>query len=186
MGSHWTYRTMVNGTTTTTLLVAAGLLVACDRQTEPTASAEPARIQFDVTTGDNPALLAPSDVLRVDVYDLTDEPSVPVIASDPPPSSNSTLLWGYEASFGFSRILSYNIAPYAVGPDCVPDAAAGGPTGNGRGMAVDPLDGNPWTTRLPPFFGDGPIHKGMPPSPVSRTRPPMKRIPFGGRPVPPS
>ncbi len=182
MGSHWTYRTMVNCTTTTPLLVAAGLLVACDRQPEPTASAEPARIQFDATTGDNPALLAPSDVLRVDVYDLTDEPSVPVIASDPPPSSNSTLLWGYEASFGFSRILSYNIAPFAVGPNCVPDAAAGGPTGNGRGVAYDPLDGNLWITRLTGFVGDGLIHKVTPPQVTPGTCPQVDVIPFGDGP----
>ena len=182
MSSHWTYRTMVNCTTTTTLLVAAGVLGACDRQTEPTASAKPARIQFDVTTGDNPALPSASDVLQRDVYDLTDEPSVPVIASDPPPSSNSTLLWGYEANFGNSRILSYNIAPFALGPNCVPDAAAGGPNGNGRGVAYDPLDGNLWISRLTGFAGDGFIHKVTPPQVTPGVCPQVDVIPFGDGP----
>jgi hypothetical protein len=186
MSSHWTHRTMVN--CTTTLLVAAGLLVACDRQTEPSASADPsARMQFDVATlgtADDPTLPSLSAVLQRDVYDLTDELSVPVIASDPPPSSNSTLLWGYEASFGFARILSYNIAPFAPGPDCVPDAAAGGPTGNGRGVAYDPLDGNLWITRLTGFVGDGLIHKVIPPNatPTPGTCPQVKAIPFGDGP----
>src|SRR5205823_314960 len=75
MSSHWTHRTMVN--CTTTLLVAAGLLVACDRQTEPSASADPsARMQFDVATlgtADDPTLPSPSAVLQRDAYDLTDE-----------------------------------------------------------------------------------------------------------------
>jgi hypothetical protein len=182
--SHWTHRTMVN--CTTTLLVAAGLLVACDRQTEPSASADPsARMQFDVATlgtADDPTLPSPSAVLQRDVYDLTDELSVPVIASDPPPSSNSTLLWGYEASFGFARILSYNIAPFAPGPDCVPDAAAGGPTGNGRGVAYDPLDGNLWITRLTGFAGDGLIHKVTPPQVTPGICPQVDVIPFGDGP----
>jgi len=90
----------------------------------------------------------------------------PVSALDPPPGgkSNSTLMWGYEASFGSARILTYNIAPYAKGPNCVPDAEAGGLTGNGRGVAFDPLDGNLWITRLDIFVGDGLIHKVRPPN----------------------
>jgi hypothetical protein len=184
MSSHWTDQTKIN--CTISLLVAAGLLVACDRQTEPTASAEPsAPMQFDLATlgsEDNPALPPPSAVLQRDVYDLVDEPADLVIAADPPPGSNSTLLWGYEASFSNSRILSWNIAPYAPGPNCVPDAAAGGPTGNGRGVAYDPLDGNLWITRLTGFVGDGLIHKVTPPQVTPGVCPQVDVIPFGDGP----
>src|SRR5206468_3560448 len=95
---------------------------------------------------DNPIVPPDSTVVNVDSYNLIDTLADPVSVEDPPASSNSTLLWGYEANFGNSRILSYNITPYATGPDCVPDGAAGGPTGNGRGVAYDPLDGNLWIT----------------------------------------
>src|SRR5437899_5559295 len=90
------------------------------------------------SAADNPILPPDSAVLNVDSYDLIDTLADPVSVVDPPPSSKRTLLWGYEANFASSRILSYDIAPYAPGPDCVPDAAAGGPTGNGRGVAYDP------------------------------------------------
>jgi hypothetical protein len=184
MSSHWTYRTTVN--CTTALVVAAGLLVACDRQTEPSAQADSsAGMQLDLTnleTGDNPALPSASDVLRVDVYDLTDEPSVEVAVADPPPGSNSTLLWGYEAAFANSRILSWNIAPYAPGPNCVPDPARVGATSNGRGVAYDPLDGNLWISRLTIFVGDGLIHKVTPPQVTPGICPQVDVIPFGDGP----
>jgi hypothetical protein len=137
------------------------------------------------SAADNPLLPPASAVLNVDSYDLTDALADPVSLPDPPPSSNSTLLWGYEANFGFARILSYSIAPYAPGPDCVPDAAAGGPTGNGRGVAYDPLDGNLWITRLDFFVGDGLIHKVIPPNaaPTPGTCPQVKVIPFGDGPL---
>jgi hypothetical protein len=108
---------------------------------------------------DNPALPPASAVLQRDTYDLTDALPDPVIAPDPPPGNGKTLLWGYEANFADSRILSYNIDPFTPGPDCVPD-----PTGNGRGVAFDPLDGNLWITRLSGFLGDGLIHKVIPPN----------------------
>jgi hypothetical protein len=130
---------------------------------------------------DNPIVPPLSAVLSRDSYDLTDALADPVSLPNSPPGSNSTLLWGYEANFGNSRILSYNIAPYALGPDCVPDAAAGGPTGNGRGVAYDPLDGNLWITRLTFFVGDGLIHKVIPPNvtPTPGICPQVKVIPFG-------
>ena len=186
MSSHSKHQMVAN--CTATLLVAAGLLVACDRQTEPSASADPsARKQFDVATlgtTDNPALPSASNVLQRDVYDLTDELAAPVIAADPPSGSNSTLLWGYEAELSNARILSYNIAPFAPGPSCVPDAAAGGPTGNGRGVAYDPLDGNLWITRLNgiTFVGDGLIHKVTPPQVTPGICPQVDVIPFGDGP----
>ncbi len=104
-----------------------------------------------------------SDVYAVSHYNLVDSPVTPVKLPPPPPSKKSTLLWGYEASFGNSRILSYNIAPYAMGPSCIPDAASGGPTGNGRGVTFDPLTGDLWITRLTFFAGDGMIHLVTPP-----------------------
>jgi hypothetical protein len=133
---------------------------------------------------DNPALPPASAILSRDSYDLTDSPLDPVSAPNSPPGNNGTLLWGYEASFGFSRILSYSIDPYLPGPDCVPDAAAGGPTGNGRGVAFDPLDGNLWTTRLTGFLflGDGLIHKVTPPNVTPGTCPQVAVIPFGDGP----
>lgn len=185
MSSHWTNRTVVN--CTTTLLVAAGLLLGCDRENEPMAPTDSpsAGMQFDVATlgtADDPTRAPLSAVLQRDAYDLTDEVAEPVIASATPPGSNSTLLWGYEASFANSRILSWNIAPYAPGPNCVPDAAAGGPTGNGRGVAYDPLDGNLWITRLTGFVGDGLIHKVTPPQVTPGICPQVDVIPFGDGP----
>ena len=127
---------------------------------------------------DNP-LLAPPDsaFLSRDFYDLTDTLADPVSAPNAPPGSNSTLLWGYEANFAASRLLSYNIGPPVVpGPSCIPD-----PTANGRGVAFDPLDGNLWITRLTGFVGDGLIHKVIPPNaPGGCTQ--VKVIPFGDGP----
>jgi hypothetical protein len=134
------------------------------------------------SAADNPLVPPDSAVLNVDSYDLTDALADPVSLPDPPPSSKSTLLWAYEASFAAARILTYNLAPFAPGPDCVPDAAAGGPTGNGRGVAYDPLDGNLWITRLTFFVGDGLIHKVTPPNVTPGTCPQVKVIPFGDGP----
>jgi hypothetical protein len=131
---------------------------------------------------DNPALPPPSAILSRDSYDLTDTLADPMSAPNSPPTNNSNLLWGYEASFGNSRIISYNIAPYAQGLDCVPDFAAGGPTGNGRGVAFDPIDGNLWITRLTGFLGDGYIHKVTPPNVTPGTCPQLYQIPFGDGP----
>ena len=137
--------------------------------------------------GDDPTLPPLSAVLHRESYEMIDTLADPVSALDPPPggTSNSTLMWGYEASFGSARILSYNIDPYALGPDCVPDLAAGGPTGNGRGVAYDPLDRNLWITRLTFFVGDGLIHKVIPPNatPTPGTCPQVKVIPFGDGPL---
>jgi hypothetical protein len=173
---------------TAPILCAAALLVGCDRENDPTSPTPrtPAEMQFDVTnleTGDDPTLPSADYVLQRDVYDLVDEPFDPVVASNSPPGSNSTLLWGYEASFGNSRILSYNIGPPVTpGPNCVPDAAAGGPTGNGRGVAYDPLDGNLWISRLTGFTGDGFIHKVTPPQVTPGVCPQVDVIPFGDGP----
>jgi hypothetical protein len=128
---------------------------------------------------DNPLVPPASAILSRDSYNLTDTLADPVSAPNSPPGSDSTLLWGYEANFGFARILSYSIAPYAPGSDCVPDAAAGGPTGNGRGVAFDPLDGNLWITRLDAFVGDGLIHKVTPPNVTPGTCMQVNVIPFG-------
>jgi hypothetical protein len=137
--------------------------------------------------GDDPTLPPLSAVLHRESYEIIDALADPVSVVDPPPGgkSNSTLIWGYEASFGSARILSYNIDPYSPGPECVPDIAAGGPTGNGRGVAYDPLDGNLWITRLDFFLGDGLIHKVIPPNatPTPGTCPQVKVIPFGDGPL---
>jgi hypothetical protein len=133
--------------------------------------------------GDNPAAPPLSAIQSRDSYDLTDSPLDPVGAPNSPPGNNGTLLWGYEANFGNSKILSYSIAPsFVPGPDCVPEAAAGGPTGNGRGVAFDPLDGNLWITRLTGFAGDGYIHKVTPPNVTPVTCTQLYQIPFGDGP----
>src|SRR3989454_10908898 len=136
--------------------------------------------------GDDPTLPPLSAVLRRESYEMIDTLADPVSFLDPPPGgkSNSMLLWGYEANFGLARILSYQLAPFfAPGPDCVPDLAAGGPTGNGRGGAYDPLDGNLWITRLTFFLGDGLIHKVTPPQVTPGTCPQVSVIPFGDGPL---
>jgi hypothetical protein len=132
---------------------------------------------------DGPAILPDGMVWAVESYDLTETPAAPVTLSSTPPGNNSRLLWGYEASFVNSRVLSYDIGPPVVaGPFCVPDAAAGGPTGNGRGVAFDPLDGNLWTSRLTVFVGDGLIHKITPPNVTPGVCPQVDVIPFGDGP----
>jgi len=142
------------------------------------------------SAADNPALPPLSAVLQRDTYDLVDELPNPVIAPDPPPGSGKTLLWGYEANFGNARILSYDISTGAPGQDCVPDLVGmglGDPTGNGRGVAYDPLDGNLWITRLDSatFVGDGLIHKVIPPNatPTPGMCPQVTVIPFGDGPL---
>ena len=131
---------------------------------------------------DNPSLPPPGSVLNRLSYNLPDTPADPVSLPNAPPGNGSTLLWGYEANFVASRILSYNIAPYALGPNCVPDTAAGGPDGNGRGVAFDPLDGNLWISRLTFFTGDGYIHKVTPPNVTPGTCVQLSQIPFGDGP----
>jgi hypothetical protein len=99
--------------------------------------------------------------LVVDSYALADSPLPRAAEPAATGTGNSTLLWGYEADVTGSRILSYNIAPYALGPSCVPPLSQ-----NGRGIAFDPLDGNLWYTFVTPpptFDGDGFIHKTTPP-----------------------
>jgi hypothetical protein len=93
MSSHWTNRTVVN--CTTTLLVAAGLLVACDRENEPMApTVSPStEMQLDVADqGGGPILPGPSEhavatpvALDVDVSELlpaTVELAVPMACGD--------------------------------------------------------------------------------------------------------
>jgi hypothetical protein len=131
---------------------------------------------------DNPAVPPASAILSRESYDLTDTLAYPTGVG--PPGNDGTMLWGYEASFGGARILSYNIDPYAPGPDCVPALAmGGGVSGNGRGVAYDPLDGNLWITRLTVFLGDGLIHKVIPPNVPPGTCTEVGVIPFGDGPL---
>jgi hypothetical protein len=131
---------------------------------------------------DNPALPPAGSILNVPSYNLTDTLADPVWMPNAPPGNGSTLLWGYEANFVASRILSYNIAPYAAGSVCVPNYGTPGDLDNGRGMAFDPLDGNLWTTRLTFFTGDGLIHKVVPPNAPPFTCPQVNVLPFGDGP----
>jgi len=132
------------------------------------------------TTGLNVSAVEPG--LTVDLYEIADSVADPVALSDPPPGNFKHTLWGYEASLGGARLLQYTILPGVVpGPSCVPIHAAGlTVSGNGRGVAFDPLDGNLWNTHLASgFIGDGFIHKNTPPSDGCK---PVISIPFGDGP----
>jgi len=131
---------------------------------------------------DNPTLPPAGSILNVASYDLTDTLADPVTLPAGPPGNGSTLLWGYEANFVGSRILQYNIAPYGLGPDCVPNYGTPANLDNGRGLAFDPLDGKLWTSRLTFFIGDGLIHKVAPPNVPPGTCPQVGVIPFGDGP----
>jgi hypothetical protein len=68
-----------------------------------------------------------------------------------------TTLWGYEAGTS-ARILQYDVGTDTSVSSCVPS-----PSGNGRGLAFDPVDGNLWYTFVDSSFdGDGFIHKTTP------------------------
>lgn len=79
---------------------------------------------------------------------------------------NSTLYWGYEMSFGASRLIAYRAIPgNPQEAQCVPDGPHVPVTSNGRGLAFDPLDGNLWISRVDlAFVGDARIHKVTPPN----------------------
>lgn len=103
--------------------------------------------------------------LAVDVYLVPEAPAAPL--PDPPPGSMSTLLWGYTAAVLAGTIHTYDIAASpspATGMNCVPPGSL-----NGRGLAMDPMDGNLWYTfvMFPGFTGDGLIHKTNPPNTAS-------------------
>jgi len=90
------------------------------------------------------------------------------INPDPPRSfvQKSSILWGYAAGVLGAPIVAYNINGGNVGGtvrgSCMPT-----PSEDGRGIAMDPLDGNLWYTfvSFPGFAGDGFIHKTTPPAP---------------------
>jgi uncharacterized repeat protein (TIGR01451 family) len=85
-----------------------------------------------------------------------------------------TKLWGYPASSN-SPIIQYDIGTDTVDSSCIPATS-----GNGRGIAYDPLDGNLWYTfvTVGTFVGDGLIHKTSPPPTCTD----MGSIPFGDGP----
>jgi Bacterial Ig domain len=92
-------------------------------------------------------------------------------ASHGPPG---TQLWGYEAADADAKIRNYDIGTDTPGPTCVPPSST-----NGRGIALDPNDGNLWYTTLKQgFAGDGLIHKAtIPPTCTA-----VSSIPFGDGP----
>lgn len=121
--------------------------------------------------------------LIVDLYLVPETFAEPAALPTDSSGNGSSLLWGYEANFGSSQLLAYDIGPpVTMGNTCVPDAAAGGPTGNGRGVAFDPLDGNLWITRLTNFTGDGLIHKVRPPNVSPGVCVQVEVMPFGDGP----
>lgn len=95
-----------------------------------------------------------------------------------------TTLYGYETAgeeaLGTGRILSYDIGADSLGPanNCTP-----APTGNGRAISYDPIDGNLWYAYLNELGGDGIglILKETPPS-TTNTCSTVGYIPFGDGP----
>ena len=105
-----------------------------------------------------------AETRTMDALTVTDTPLDPELA-DPPPGNNSTLYWGYEASFLNARLLAYRALPgNPMVAQCVPSGPHIPPESNGRGVAFDPLDGNLWISRLTGFIGDSRIHKVTPPN----------------------
>jgi hypothetical protein len=127
----------------------------------------------------DPFVLSADGVVTVESYDLEETVLAPVELPLAVGNAKSPILWGYQAGLGGSQLQTYTIEPYSLGPSCLPDAAAGGPNGNGRGLAFDPLDGNLWITRLTVVTGDGLIHKVTPPNVTPGICPQVKVIPFG-------
>ena len=134
------------------------------------------------SAADNPALPPLGSVIHVPSYNLSDAPVDTVLMPNAPPGSGSTLLWGYEANFDNSRILSYDIHTGTQGASCVPNVGTPGNLDNGRGLAYDPLDGNLWISRLTVFAGDGFIHKVTPPNVTPGVCQQVGVIPFGDGP----
>src|SRR5919197_1837354 len=139
-------------------------------------------IAVTASASDNPALPPLGSVINVPSYNLSDAPADPVLMPNAPPGNGSTLLWGYEANFTSSRILSYAIDSGTQGPACVPTLATPGNLDNGRGLSYDPLDGNLWISRLTFFTGDGFIHKVIPPNVMPVACQQVGVIPFGDGP----
>jgi hypothetical protein len=110
------------------------------------------------------------------VLDLVDTPATAVPTVTSSSGGPSQILWGYEAAGAAARILRYNIATGSVLGTCIPAGSL-----NGRGLAMDPLDGNLWYTfvTFPGFSGDGMIHKTTPPPP-NGTCTPVTSIPVNG------
>jgi len=154
-------------------VVAAGNAAAQNQVATPNG-----RIVTGDTTGLTVAKVSPP--LTVDVYVVSEEPVDLLAVPDPPPTSLSTKFWGYEAAATAARILSYDKAAAPAvhtGPDCVPPGSQ-----NGRGLAMDPLDGNLWYTFvIPGFNGDGFIHKTNPPNTANPCTL-VSSIPFGDGP----
>ena len=91
-------------------------------------------------------------------------------------------LWSYEAAAGNARVRTWSydatgqtsVTP--TGQDCVPTLTdGGGITGNGRGVAFDPVTADLWISRLTIFVGDGKLHLIVPPN-VDSTCPEVKTL----------
>lgn len=129
-----------------------------------------------LTPGMNVTLIPPP--LVVDSYVIQETPAEPMSVEAGFPTVNSPLIWGYEAAETNARILAYSIGtPPSPVADCVPPGSI-----NGRGVALDPLDGNLWYSfvTFSDFAGDGFIHKTTPPNTGSCVE--AGQIPFGDGP----
>src|SRR5437588_8566501 len=118
----------------------------------------------------------------IDGYAFSDE-AVTALA-DPLTTSGSmsSTFWGYEGNTSASRLFAYT--GYPSGPvtptaSCVPALTGGaGLTGDGRGVAFDPLTGDLWISRVtfPTFAGDGKLYLVAPPTLFSSSCPEVREI----------
>src|SRR4029077_2547666 len=69
-------------------------------------------------------------------------------------------MWGYQAAANGARMDLFDIGTHTWLSSCLPPGS-----GNGRGVAYDPIDGNLWYSFQGPatnYLGDGLIHKMTP------------------------
>ena len=139
--------------------VALGLAAALACSIALSASAD----QAALVAGMDDPMLATVTTPPISLPTLLELPEVPTdILADPTPQNNhSPILWGYEANVSNSKIFEYNMATGGTFiASCTPAGSQ-----NGRGLAMDPLDGNLWYTHVsyPGFNGDHMVHKVTPP-----------------------
>jgi len=163
-------------------LIILPLLTAAFLCTTATAAAEFATVDGNLVTELLPGLhvtLIPIPPL-LSSYSVRESSAAPMTLESPGPGINSPLIWGYEARETGAYIFAYNTdSPPTPVADCVPPGSI-----NGRGLALDPMDGNLWYTYVTfqNFVGDGYIHKTTPPTPNSSSCTDAGSIPFGDGP----
>ncbi|HEV8700005.1 MAG TPA: hypothetical protein VGV60_01890 [Candidatus Polarisedimenticolia bacterium] len=120
-----------------------------------------------------PVTLIPPPIV-LSSYVVPESTAQPMSLETTSPTINSPLIWGYEAAETNAHLFAYTIdSPPTMVADCVPPGSI-----NGRGVTLDPLDGNLWYSfvTFDQFLGDGLIHKTTPPNSGSCVE--VDQIPF--------